>query len=296
MPTRKQIQLVKVSFISIFLASSGTLYHGDDESILDSPLIADPNTNAFTLMDDGAMIVYRDERRAKLVKSLALSKLSSEHQELIANAMAKVYVGIPVSSYTFSTKFESSQDENSESTNTSHVRAAGHIQRGSLEVYHSLDTNSPFLYFPPVPFESDTGKLLKESDEVAQFEFDYDFPVEVTDEDGMMSDVAEKMRWVFEFTVDRVDQSPVRITVKLVKPVRKLFRFKLSKVQLDIEYAFVDGCDCFGVSRLKQQMEGSALIGGKLEESFELTNTDITCEQPVQYLLPEATDSSFVLF
>ena len=247
-------------------------------AITHSDVVDDPTTlpidvsegETFTVMDGDAMRAYRDERRETLVEALTSSNLSAEHQELIANAMAKLYVGVPVSSYTHTTRTHSSKEESIESTNTYHVRLAGHVERENHEYKSSLDNAVPFLYFPPVPFVSESGKLVDESDSNATFEFELALMMENEGEDGMMSDLADKMKWVFEIRVNTVDQAPERLTVKLANTVRQRFLFKLSKC--------------------------SAIIVGRLDESVVLTNTDINCEQPVQFLLPDTQESSFLSF
>ena len=307
MPTIKLTQASRFSFFSIFLLLSlGSFYYGEDESDQETLPSSDSNADAdeqeitnyvaFTAMDEEAMRVYREERRTELVESLSLSNLSAEHQELIASAIAKTYVGVPVSSFTFSSNVESSQEEDEESSITYHVRSTGHVQREDLEVYHSLDTNNPFMYFPPVPFVSETGKLLKESNSNATFQFDFEFPMDSEDEDEMMSEFADQMKWTVEITVSKVSEAPERLTISLAKPIRKRFLFKMTTIQMDFQFKYIDGCDCFAVSTMNMEMKGSALFVGKLDESVELTFTDISCEQPVRFLLPETTDSSFLMF
>jgi len=311
MLTIKQTQVARFSFLLLFcLASLGTFYHGENESDQKAKPISETNGDtyivldeqeiryrvAFTLMDKQAMSVYRDERRTELIESLAQSKLTTEHQELIANAIAKIYVGIPVSSFTHHTKVLSAHNEPVESSNTSHVSVAGHIQQDDLEYTSRLDSNSPFMYFPPVPFVAETGKLLKESDSSVTFQFDFEFPMDSEDEDEMMSEFADQMKWTIEISISKASEAPERITIDLAKPIRKRFLFKMTTIQMDFHFKYIDGCDCFAMNRMNMEMKGSALFVGKLDESFELTFTDINCEQPVQFLLPETTDFSFLMF
>ncbi len=297
MPTITHTKVARFSIsITFLLATLGSVYHGEDESDSEPPPISDENAHPFTVMDVEAMSVYRDERRTELIESLTLSNLSAEHQELIANAIAKSYVGIPVSSFTHTTTVHSSQDESVESSNTSHVSVAGHIQQEGIDYKSSLNSNNPYVYFPPVPFVSETGKLITESDSFAQFAFDFKFPMEDVGEDDMMADFVETMKWTFEVTVSKADQAPELITLKLAKPIRKRFLFKMTTLQLDFHYTYVDSCDCFAVSKLNTQMQGSALFVGRLDETVELTFTDISCEGPVRFLLPETEDSSILMF
>lgn len=262
----------------------------------ESPQTTESDVEAFTVMDVAAMNTYRDERREELVESLAQSNLSAEHIELVANAMAKVYVGVPVSSYTHTSRTHSSREDPIESTNTYHVRAAGYIQREDLEYKNTLDSNAPFMYFPPVPFESETGRLLDETDSTSTFEFELGFSLDNEGDVDMMSDLADKMKWVFVIAVNNAEQAPEHITVKLAKPVRKRFLFKLSTFQMKFDYTFIESCGCFAVSRMNMEMKGSAIIIGRLNESVELTNTDISCEQPVLFLQPDKEEFNFISF
>lgn len=282
--------------LMLCMCAFSTVAYADDVEEPHTPPISEPESETFEVLDVEAMNAYQDERREALVEALTHSNLSAEHQELVANAMAKVYVGIPVSTFTHTIQTHSSRDDSTESTGMSHVSIAGHIQQEDIEYTSSLDTNSPFLYFPPVPFEAETGKLLKESDSTVTFKFDFDFLQLNEDDEGIPAGIAEDMKWVFEISVNTVNQSPNRITVKLAKPFRKRFLFKMSTMQMDFDYSFIESCSCFAVSRMSMSMKGSALIVGRLDESFELTHTDISCEQPVQFLLPDEKGSGFRMF
>lgn len=294
--TKNRCSVNTVLPLILFVFGFTILAHADDMEDPHSLQISESEGETFTVMDVETMRAYRDERRETLVESLTHSNLSTEHQELVANAMAKVYVGIPVSSYTQTNRVHSAKEDSYESTNTFYVNAAGFIQQEDAEYTQNLDTDSPFLYFPPVPFMAETGKLLDESDSSATFEFDFDLLTVSADEDSEMSDFEKKMKWVFQITVNTDDQVPERLTVKLAKPVRKRFLFKVSIFQMEFEYSLIESCGCFAVSRMKMQMKGSALIVGRLDESFELTNTDINCDQPVKFLLPDKPESGFQMF
>lgn len=291
---RRSVKNVYLLILCVF--GFATLAHADEVEEPNTPLIVESEDETFTVMDVEAMSAYRDERRETLIEALTDSNLSAEHQRLVANAMAKIYVGIPVSSFTQTTRTRSSREEPTETTNTAHVSIAGSIQHENLEEASSLESNSPFLYFPAVPFLAETGKLLDESDSTATFVFDFDLLVDDEGEDDMMSNLADQMKWVFEFAVNTVDQAPERITVKLVEPVRKRFMFKLNTSQMEFDFSFIESCDCFAVSTMAMQMAGSVIFLGRLDVSFELTNTDINCEQPVQFLLPDTQDFGLRMF
>ena len=298
MPTINNRDTLKTAYLSILVVFGlGSLSYAQDEDDQTTPQPTDSNSVAFTLMDVEAMIAYRDERRDTLAESLAESNLSAEQQQLVANAVAKAYVGIPVSSYTQSTKILSSEDEDStENSSRVQVNVAGHTQREGASHTNRLDSNNPFFYFPAVPFVAESGQLLDESDSSATFEFDFDFPMDNAEEDEMMANLVKKMKWVFEISVSKADQTPERITMKLTKPVRKRFVFKMSTFQVDIHYSFIESCDCFAVTMMRTRIEASAIVAGRIEETVELTYSEIDCEPPKRFLLPEEPESSFLAF
>ena len=285
-----------IIFALLIISGWSTVSFADDLNDEQSPKTADSNGDTFKLMDIEAMNAYQEERRDKLIESLALSKLSTEHQELLANAMAKIYVGIPVSSYTHTIRANSRDHEPIDSSQTSVVSAAGHIKRENASDIQSLDADSPFIYFPPTPFTPETGKLIEESNSLAKFVFDFDLPMARESEGDMLSEMSEKMKWVIEITVNKTDHAPELVVLKLDKPVRKRFLFKLTTLRVEFHYSFIDSCSCFAVSRLSTEMKGSAIIVGRLDEISEKTYGDINCEQPLQYLLPEARKSGFLAF
>ena len=99
---RRTVITTCLSILTIL--SIGSFSYAQDEDDQATPQNTDSNSVAFTLMDVEAMIAHRDERRDTLAEALAESKLSAEHQELVSNAIAKAYVGVPVSSFTKTTK------------------------------------------------------------------------------------------------------------------------------------------------------------------------------------------------
>ena len=82
----------------------GSFSYAQDEDDQPTRQSTESNSVAFTLMDVEAMTAHRDERRDTLAEALVESKLSTEHQQLVSNAIAKAYVGVPVSSFTETTK------------------------------------------------------------------------------------------------------------------------------------------------------------------------------------------------
>lgn len=104
---------------------------------------------AFTTMNIEMLTTYRTERFTDVVESLTASELSKEHQDLVANAMAKAYLGVPVGSFT-ETSTRSFGDEKGPSTTKNwEVTEVGHIEDEHDVSDEGLFQLSPFMALPP---------------------------------------------------------------------------------------------------------------------------------------------------
>ena len=302
---RRTVNIAHLSILTILGISCFSYAQDEDDQA--TPQNTYANSVAFTLMDVEAMIAHREERRDTLAEALAESKLSTEHQQLVSNAIAKAYVGVPVSSFTETTKESgyftelanmhiTGEEGPIDHSRKVDVKVAGHIKRENAPFKLPLSSNNPFMYFPAVPFVAESGKLLRESDSSATFVFDYYFPLFHDAEDEMFANLAKKMKWVFAISVSKADLNPERITVKLAKPVRKRFVFAINVIQMDFFYSYIESCGCVTVSKMKKLMQTSMIIEGKQEELSEVTFSEIACEQPVQFLLPEENENRLLSY
>ncbi|MDE0644917.1 MAG: hypothetical protein OXH84_01595 [Gammaproteobacteria bacterium] len=252
----------------------------------------------FTLMDTEETISrYRSERYKKIAEGLASSSLSDDHRELLATAMSKMYLGVPVSSFTHMEREESSDlEEPSESNANLFVSDDGRIQHASESIVRGLNSPSPFISLPLLPFIPATGRILNESDTEANFIFDVETNMIAEAGDDDSSGMMEKMKMVAELTVGKLDQSPTRFILRLEKPLRKRFLFKLSKFQMELHYSYIDSCSGYAVNQMSMEVNASVIIKGKMHELMESTFTDIECAQPLRYLLPNEDESNFFQF
>lgn len=255
------------------------------------------NEVEFTRLDTTEAIEeYRNERYTEVAEGLASSELSHPHIELLANAMSRMYLGVPVSSFTHTEREESSdEDENTESTAKWRVTEEGRIQHESEVYSSSLDSSSPFVPVFPIPFDAETGRVLDESISEAVFGFDVDM-TKNSDVDDEFAGIAKKMKWVAEVTVNKIDQSPLSLVMKLTKPVRKRFLFKLTTLKMELHYSYIESCDGYAANRVAAEMKGSVIFAGKLHSFGESTFTDIECQKPIVRLVPEQTESNFLMF
>lgn len=242
----------------------------------------------FTLMDVDAMLTYRNERKVELEKSLELSNLSIAHQELIANAIAKAFVGIPLSSYTETSRHEQLKEEATESSDNWTIKEDGRMHHEVVPFFPgTLMTESPFVFLHPVPFLPETGKLLVSRTNEVTFEFDADSSKIDNVGESALADFPLQSSLMFEVIVDKSERTPKRITLKLRKPIRLPMIFAINTVSLQYDYSFVENCDCFAIHRSKTHIDASMIFRGRLFISRESTYDNIVCDQPLQFLLPD---------
>lgn len=252
----------------------------------------------FTLMDtEEAISRYRSERHKKITEGLASSSLSDEHRELLATAMSKMYLGVPVSSFTHMEREESSdREEPSESKANFFVSDDGRIQHANESIVYGLNSTSPFVSLPLLPFTPATGKVLSESDTEVIFIFDVDSKMLAEAEGDDPSGMLEKMKLVAELAVGKLDQSPTRFVLRLDKPLRKRFIFKLSKFHIELHYSYIESCSGYAVNQMSMEVNVSVIIAGKMHQLMESTFTDIECAEPLRYLLPNEDESTLIQF
>ena len=288
---RKSQGLVSFVIFSCILICSSSLAEVE-ESVEES---STGGVNFSRLDTQEAIEEYRNERQTKVAEALAESKLSNEHKELLSMALTKMYLGIPLSSYTHSEREESSSEEDSESSAQWFINEDGQIHHASESIIYDLNSASPFVPLPTVPFEAETGRVVDESDSEVTFVFDMAMTMDA-EADEEFAGLAKQMRWIAEVVVGKHDQSPQRFVMKLEKPVRKRFLFKLKTFRMELHYSYIDGCDGYAVNRMVAEMDGSAIVVGKLYQFVESTFTDIACQQPLVRLLPDQNESNFFQF
>lgn len=277
------------SLVLLIVVGCFTYNHAQDntEGIVDT--LSNAMGESFTVMDVDAMLTYRAERQAELEESLELSSLSVAHQEIIANAMAKLFVGIPLSSYTENSRDEQLQEETSEDADNWTIKADGHLHYEALQFFpRRLTTGTPFVFFHPVPFRPETGVLADSTDTDVIFEFDADpSKIDATIGDGVLANFPMRSRLIVELIADKNNQTPKRITIKLPKPIRIPLILAIKKVSLQYDFSFIESCRCFAINRMKTQLDASLIFRGRELESNESTYTNFVCDQPLQFLLPQ---------
>ena len=268
--------------------------YAEDEIEESIETLTNSKGETFTLMDMEAMIAYREKRHATLTEALVESSLSEEHQGLLASAMAKAFVGIPVSSYTEINRSVFKNEEPVENTDNWTVSDFGHIRHETIPTLYSLTKFNPFNYLPPTPFLPETGTLIEESEKEAKFEFDIDmFKFEDLGDSGL-ADYPGVFNLIVEVVANKIDQTPNSITIRLKKPLRQRFVFLLNTISMEYHYTFVESCGCSAISQSKTLIDGSMIFIGKIFASSESTFNNIVCEPPLQFLLPDFNTAAFL--
>ncbi|MYD46567.1 MAG: hypothetical protein F4W92_09455 [Gammaproteobacteria bacterium] len=260
-----------------------------------------PNVNsqgeAFTSMNVEMLKAYRNERYADVAESLTLSELSEEHQELIANAMAKAYLGVPVGSFT-ETSIQGLDDEQEPATTKNwEVTDTGQLEGESDSTVSGLYSLSPFVALPQAPFVPETGKLVEESDTTAKFVFEFEKPKDIGSGDSIFANLSGKLNWIMEITASKEDQSPKVIAIKLESPLSdESSDSALEELQVEIHYKFVKSCECYAASSLDVTIAMSMGEMGDMSMTMDVEFSNIQCAQPLQFLLPELEETAFLPF
>ena len=278
------------------LLAAGLGFHSS--SIAEEEAKVTPSVNfkgeAFTTMNVEMLNTYRTERYTEVVESLTASELSKDHQELVANAVAKAYLGVPVSSFT-ETSTRSFGDEKGPSTTKNwEVTEVGQIEGINDASVDGLFELSPFMALPPTPFVPETGKLVEETDTTAKFVFELKKPKDFGIGDREIAELSEELNWLMEITVNKADQSPKVIAMSLESPERASSDQGLEEVNVEVHYQFVKSCDCFAASKFGMTMVMSVEESVNLSLSTETTFSKVECVQPLQFLLPELDETAFL--
>lgn len=290
--------------VGIHIGSLGNAHDLDEGH---SSLSTHAAEDSVPLMDVGRMYDYREERRVKLRTALTRSKLTAEQQAMVVNAMVKTFLGIPVASYTREMLEVNDLKGEVKTTSEWRVIVDGYLRNNHSEVHesnYSVHGVRPFDYLPPFPFEyvppvpmvAETGRLLRETEETAVFVFELIKPAGEGDEVHVLDKLRAKMNWLMEVQVNKADQSPKYVAIKLETPVRGLFRYNIKSFILEFHYSFVESCGTYAISKLKESVKGSSRHPeiGWLIGTQEVTFSNIICEKPVRFLLPATEETSLI--
>ena len=239
-------------------------------------------------IDEDAKLAYRESRYERLKEALSQSKLSSKHQELFANALADVFVGAPeVSNYGIAGAERILSEKLIKEHQSWLLSDASHDEIKRRPVIRRLTVAGPFDYFPPNPFSPEKAELINDSDSEATVAFQLDPAESELSDESFLSNYRGKLTWIFQVTANKNNQSPKLIEIKLKRPLRKLFRFKITTLSTQLHYSFVESCGCFGVNKIETFVEGSARRVGRIDIFLGKAFQSIECKPSPQFWLPK---------
>ena len=255
----------KISFFLIFLVVVvGSFGCANDEIDQHSLQPKEPEHETIVRMDVTEMREHRDNRRTKFVESVAQSKLSKDHRDLVAKALAKLYVGVPVSSYSETFRNLSASVELTDGTENWRITDEGYLQNEASSSKIDLRLTLLFIPFPTPSFVAETARLFEESNTVAKFVFELENSehTETLYESIFMLD--SNSDWIMEFFAVKKDQSPKSIVLEIKAPTYENPAPRLEAQSYEFDYSFVASCGCFAVSRSKTLIEGSVIFVGRI--------------------------------
>lgn len=256
----------------------------------------DPS-NEFITLNELEVRLRESERYDQFKALLKMSSFTPKHQDLIAQALSKSAMGVPVSTYRQKSLTEGTDMDPTEITRTYTV-----VDRGIVEDDESRSrslewTTTPFSNIAYVPLDAESGQILEENDEEITIRFDVD--IEIPDEEEMpefFTAIIKDLKLVVDFKLDKQNRSLQTASFHLLEPIRKLFLFTFKKFKITPNYEFNEECSCMVVNTMNVEMNGSALIFGRFYMREEVAYSDIQCEKPIRYLIHDrGTDDVFRL-
>lgn len=245
---------------------------------------------------------YRMTRYNDVVSGLNQTSFAKEHQELLAQALSKLYVGIPVCSYVSSHEVQGDLfEESSESGKWKVTRKLGQRFAGELPdgwISHSKPLRSPmspFVYIPAIPFSLAEGSVAAETSKGVTFSFPLDTLLFAhARANRWIRWLADQADWVIEISVDKERQAPRTMKFRLLEPVRKRMQYSFNSVDVTMTYSYIENCKFHAMTSLTVRIEGTAAFRGKFVEEMKDSYIDIECESPLEYLHPYTPQTNFL--
>ena len=245
---------------------------------------------------------YRETRYNDVVSKLSHTSITAEHQELLAHALSKVYVGIPLCSYTSSHEIQGKIFEDPGNSGKWNVlrrrvqRFSGELPEGTEFISKPLySPMSPFVYIPAIPFSLEEGTVVKKTSNAVTFSFPLDTLLFAHSRaNAWIQWLSDQADWVIEFKVDKELQAPQTLKFRLAKAVKKRMQYSIDTVDVTMAFSYIEQCKIHALTSFKVRIEGSAAFRGKFVEEKRDSYTDIKCKIPPEYLHPYTPKVNFL--
>lgn len=257
-------------------------------------------------MDTRKKEEFQEKRFQEVLSELKHTSLKSADRELFARALSKLYVGVPLCKYTYSDEVRGELFDNNSLVGKWEVVPKG-VQRFRSELPDKISMmkplyspTSPFVYIPATPFSAplipfsitDIKVLNKTSTQVI-FIFPFDHQLFAAAHYRVRW-LMEQTDWRIELTVDKEEQSPQMMKIRLAEPVKKRMRYSFDKVDVSMNFTYIENCEFHALTSLSLRIEGWVFAQGKVEEEKTDTYSNIECDRPLVYLLPHTPRVNFL--
>ncbi|MCY3541279.1 MAG: hypothetical protein OXH31_05155 [Gammaproteobacteria bacterium] len=239
---------------------------------------------------------FQEKRYQEVLSELKLTALTPADQELLAQAFSKLYVGVPLSNYTYADVVKGEFSNKNEWVGNWEIVPDGahklQVERpdGFRPSKPLYSATSPFIYFPAVPFSLMDGTTSKQSETMTTFTFPLDRQL-FAEAPSLIRWVTELTDWMIEFTVDKQKQTPLAIKIRLAEPVRKRGRYSFDRVDVNMSFTYIESCEVHARTSLSIKINGRVFSVGKVEEEITDTYSNIVCDRPLVYLHPHSPQS-----
>ena len=242
-------------------------------------------TDEFKILSELEAQSYQRERYLEIKDELKKSPFTPEHQDLLAQALSKNFIGMPVSSFRQESVSESMDSEPVEEVETIAILDTGLVKNDSFQSYSLDGAFTPFPHIPIMPLDPTDGRVLTETDSEITFRFDVD--VETPDEEEtphFFDNLIRDLELVVDLTIDQKNRSMKTASFHLLKPIKQLFLFTFKNFKITYDYEYIDDCGCMAVRTKSAAMGGSLIFVGRFSMQESVTYSDIECEKPLRYL------------
>ena len=287
-----RMKSIKSCFVCLLLALVIT---GNCEGASDRVSTIDSSSSSITTFSLAEIQKYRDDRYHNFQESLSEAQLSKQHQDLIARALSKTYSGIPLCSFSFTLDARGDKAFPNEDEAVWTVSASGGTEReNNDDRRHYRD--APISYVPNNPFDLAQGTVVAENQSSVKFRFPMTPRLKAPNLHSDAVRVLRKVDWVAELTVDIKQKAPISLLLTLASDDG---RAQAPLVNVDVArveflYKYNDSCQFYEVFSKLRLFKGSSLFSGDFLDKTIKTFTNVRCEQPVVFLLPEKKELEFI--
>ena len=244
----------------------------------------------FRLLTESEVEIHHASLCEEIKKQLSTSRLENAHQDLLANALSKVMLGVPIGSFERTEVTEQTGSETEECTFKLALVENGYFE--DLDTGCKIDfaeAKSPFYIADSLPFDFNRSGVSAENNTDITFRFRQktELSFKNTPQEILDALFAQKnIRWVTELTIDKDNRNLKHASFYLERPIRKWPLYRVDTIRITCDFEFIENCGCVGVSESSLEVSGSVIFVGRLNQRMTETFSDVECTEPKRYLIP----------